>query len=256
VRFAEVLALDESAAIPDEWQQGRTLFGGLQAALALRAMRRLVPTDIPLRTLQASFIAPVPAGVVEIEARVLRVGKSTIHVEARLLEGGQTACLLLGIFGRARESVIRVTQVQSPPQRSIADSLEQPYLPGLTPAFTQYLQFRWALNAPYSGASEARTQVHVRLRDEAPVGEAQLIALADSIPSPGLSLLKKPAIASSLTWTLELLRNDYDPDPQGFWRMDAELSAAADGYLNQSAVLWSPDGRAIALSRQSVVAFA
>src|SRR3546814_20333367 len=44
--------------VPADWQQGRTLFGGLQAALAVRAMRGLVPASTPLRTLQATFISP------------------------------------------------------------------------------------------------------------------------------------------------------------------------------------------------------
>lgn len=256
MKFAQVLALDDAAPIPEEWAQGRTLFGGLQAALALRAMRRLVPADVPLRTLQASFIAPVPPGVLRVEARVLRSGKSAIQVEARLLDGEQTACLLLGIFGRARESALHIQPPALPALPKPADARELPYLRGVMPVFTQYLEFRWLLNLPYSGATQAHTQTWVRLRDEAPVGEAQLLALADSIPSPGLSLLRKPAIASSLTWTLELLREDYDTDPQAFWLMDAEVSAAGQGYLNQSATLWSPDGKAVALSRQSVVVFA
>ncbi|MFX8766440.1 acyl-CoA thioesterase domain-containing protein, partial [Acinetobacter baumannii] len=48
------------ARIPDDWTQGRSLFGGLQVVLALRAMRTLVPAGVPLRTLQTAFIAPVP----------------------------------------------------------------------------------------------------------------------------------------------------------------------------------------------------
>src|SRR3546814_7909268 len=91
--------------VPADWQQGRTLFGGLQAALAVRAMRGLVPASTPLRTLQATFISPVPGGPLRIVARVLRSGKSATHVEADLYDGGQIACRTLGIFGLPRESV-------------------------------------------------------------------------------------------------------------------------------------------------------
>jgi acyl-CoA thioesterase len=79
-----------TAEIPDAWTQGRTIFGGVQAALALRAMRDLVPQTVPLRVLQTTFIAPVPAGRLHIEASVLRSGKSVTHVEARIVDQGKS----------------------------------------------------------------------------------------------------------------------------------------------------------------------
>lgn len=245
------------AEVPASWAQGRTLFGGLQAALAAQAMRALAGDTAPLRTLQASFIAPVPAGTVQVRARVLRRGKSATQVEAQLLDGGQAACVVLGIFGAPRASSIDIAPDWPAPAVAAAQARELPYIEGVTPAFTRHVGFRWASGGfPFSGAAEAKTQIYVRLKDEAPVGEAQLVALADTIPSPALSLLKKPAPASSLTWMLEILRPDYDAAADGWWLMDAAVSSAHSGYLSQTATLWSPDHRAVALSRQSVVVFA
>ena len=39
------------------------------------------------------------------------------------------------------------------------------------------------------------------------------------------------------------------------WRLDAELTAAADGYISQSTMVWGPGGEPVALSRQSMVVF-
>ncbi|WP_161940575.1 acyl-CoA thioesterase, partial [Rhodanobacter thiooxydans] len=94
------------ATVSDDWLQGRSAFGGLQAALALRAMRELVPADMPLRTMQVTFIAPVPAGSVATRAQRLRTGHSVIQVEASLCDGEQTLCRLLGVFGNARPSAL------------------------------------------------------------------------------------------------------------------------------------------------------
>ncbi|HVH33257.1 MAG TPA: hypothetical protein VM847_03985, partial [Tahibacter sp.] len=44
--------------------------------------------------------------------------------------------------------------------------------------------------------------------------------------------------------------------PAEGWRVDAELVAARDGYTSQSTWIVAPDGRPIALSRQSMVVFA
>src|SRR6188508_1050232 len=77
--------------VPEDWLQGRTLFGGLQAVVALAAMRSLAP-DAPLRSLQVTFLAPVPGGPVQARARILRSGKSTTHVEAKIVDGDKTLC--------------------------------------------------------------------------------------------------------------------------------------------------------------------
>ena len=47
-----------SLAIPPDWMQGRTAYGGLQGALVVAAMQRQVEEGLPLRSLQMSFIAP------------------------------------------------------------------------------------------------------------------------------------------------------------------------------------------------------
>ncbi|NGY04695.1 acyl-CoA thioesterase [Solimonas terrae] len=263
MQFSELMASVSGAgsewrvAVTPDWQQGRTLFGGLQAALAVQAMRGLIGNAAPLRTLQTTFIAPIPAGDIRIATRVLRSGRSATQVEAQLFDGEQLACAVLGIFGLSRESVLAI----APPWPGLTveppEARELRYVEGVTPAFTQYLNFRWASGGfPFRGAAEPKTQIYVRLREDRPVGELQLIALADSIPSPGLSVLNTRAQASSMTWMLELLRPDYDPAGDAWWLMDAEVNAAQSGYLSQAATLWSPDRKAVALSRQSVVAFA
>ena len=132
---------------------------------------------------------------------------------------------------------------------------------GITPRFTRQVEMGWLNGVTiFKGVTDPRTQIYVGFRDEpyagpGALGEAQLIGYADIIPSPGLSLLKEPAMASSLTWTLELLTDDRGPARDGLWLMDTVVDSGRDGYLNQSATLWSPEGQAVALSRQSVVVF-
>jgi acyl-CoA thioesterase len=262
MRFSEVLQSVRgqagvcTATVPDEWLQGRTVFGGLQAALAVRAMRGVVPAEVPLRTLQTTFIAPVPAGELCIEASLLRQGKSATQCEARILVDGQVACVNLGIFGAARASTVVVEPPYLPIDVQRQAPREMPYVPGVMPVFTRHFRFRWAEGGIlFTGATEPRTKILVQLHDDVSIGEAQVLAIADSIPTPGLSMLKKPAFASSMTWTLELLTTRYDSAPDGEWRLDAEVVAGSEGYLSHSALVWSPDRRPVALSRQSVVIF-
>lgn len=243
-----------TATASEDWQQGRSLFGGLQAALAVRAMRDLVP-DVPLRSLQVTFLAPVPAGSVNIRAQILRSGKSATHVEARIVDGDQALCLLVGIFGASRPSKVERT-LQQPPVEC-AKPREFPYIEGVMPAFTRHFRMIWLRGGmPYSGATLHENVLELGFKEETGVAdEAHVLALADVIPPIGLSLLKSPVAGSSMTWTIEFLSGQFSEQPLQGWRMDAEMVAARDGYTSQSGVLWAPDGRAVALSRQNMVIF-
>lgn len=245
---AGTLAFD----IPDDWMQGRSAFGGLQVALALQAMRAVVPTA-PLRTLQATFVAPV-GGQLTARATVLRTGKSATHVEARLGDGAETAAIVIGVFGSPRSSVVSVTPRRTP--SPVTMDLELPFIPGVVPNFTQHFQAHWSHGAPpFTGSSEPRHTVTVGMRGEARASEAHLVAIADFIPPIGLSYLASPAPGSTLTWMLEVLRDRLDDQPAQGWIVDAELFAARDGYTSQAVTLWAPDGEIAAVSRQSMLVF-
>ncbi len=242
-----------TANVSEDWLQGRSAFGGLQVAIAVRAMRTLVPT-LPLRTLQVLFAAPVPGGPVEARARVLRSGKSTTHVEARIVDGEQTLALVVAVFGTARDSVVSV----APQQPAVTDERAVPfrYVPGMTPAFTQHFESRWLRGAlPFTHTPSREIVVEIAMRDSGNASEGHVIAIADLIPPIALSFLKTPAPGSSMTWMLEFISDGFTRLPLAGWRVDAELVFAAAGYTSQSAMVWGPGGVPVALSRQSMVVF-
>jgi acyl-CoA thioesterase len=243
-----------TGSLTEDWLQGRSAFGGMQAAMALRAMRSLVPADVPLRSLQVAFIAPIAAGTVKITAKVLRQGKSVTQIEARLLDGDDTACLVIGIFGAPRESMLRLL-----PAQPIVEAMAKPYVlryvPGLLPQFTQQFEARWLQgDIPFSGSTKMEHLVEISLKDDGVADEAHVLAFADFIPPIALSMLNKPAPGSSLSWMLELFA-DSRGLPLSNWRIDAKLQVAQDGYTSQQVMLWGPGGQPVALSRQSMVVF-
>ena len=243
------------ATVTDDWLQGRSAFGGLQAALALKAMRELVSADMPLRSLQTTFVAPVPAGPVTIVARTLREGRSATQIEASLCDGEQTLCRLVGVFGRARPSALNF-QPEQPPVEMTAPARELRYVEGRMPAFMQQFRARWLRgDLPFSGGHQRDSVLQISLRDKGMPDETHVLAFADFIPPIALSMFNAPTQGSSLTWMIELLRDHVDDLGLDDWRVDAQLVAARDGYTQQSVMLWGPGGEAVALSRQSMVVF-
>ena len=244
-----------SATLPvgADWLQGRTVFGGLQAAVALRAMRTLVP-EVPLRTLQGTFLSPVPEGVVTARAEVLRTGKSATHVEARIVDGNTPLALLVGVFGAVRSSAVQV-QPRAPVVPG-GKALEFPYVPGVIPAFTQHFKARWLRGQfPFTGDTATQHVVELAMRDAGPATEGHVLALADFIPPIGLSHLKTPAPGSTLTWMIELLAERFDGLALAGWRVDVTMDYARDGYTGQTVMLWGPGGMPVATSRQAMVVF-
>ena len=239
--------------VPDDWLQGRTLFGGMQAIVGLAAMRSLVP-EAPLRSLQVTFLAPVPGGPVTARANVLRSGKSATHVEARIVDGDKTLALLVGVFGLPRPSsvALRPQQPVVMPEKPV----QIPFIPGVTPNFTQHFKARWIVGSPpYSGATRPDNVIELALRDQGRATEYHVVAMADFIPPIALSWLTTPTAAASLTWMLELLAEDVGSLALDGWRIDAQMTAAHSGYINQSLVLWGPGGVPVALGRQAMVVF-
>jgi acyl-coenzyme A thioesterase PaaI-like protein len=240
--------------VPEDWLQGRTLFGGLQAVVALAAMRSLAPREAPLRSLQVTFLAPVPGGIVHAHARILRSGKSATHVEARIVDGDNTLALMVGVFGLPRDSAITLRPRQ--PHVTPENPFEMPWIPGVAPNFTQHFKARWiAGGPPWSGIQRPDSVIELAMRDPGHATESHVVAMADFLPPIALSYLKTPVAAASLTWMLELLPEDVSSLPLDGWRIDATMTAAHSGYINQSSMLWGPGGVPVALGRQTMVVF-
>ena len=247
-----------TADIHPDWRQGRTVFGGLQVALAVRAMRSMVGTGQQLRSLQATFVAPLSGGRIELRPDVLRTGRTATHVHCNLLlEDGTVGCTIVAIFGASRPSSF-VREIPRPEVHVAPEALEDMrYSQGTPPSFLQHMQVRWALGTPpYTGYHDPRTVVYARVREPECTPEEALIALADVIPTPVLSMLREPAPASSLNWTLELLGDPDTFDVEGWSLIDTEVRAGIDGYLSQTSVLWGPSGHAFSVSHQTVAIFA
>mgnify|MGYP001824498440 CR=1 FL=1 len=237
-----------------EWLQGRAVFGGLQAILAVHAMRGLVDADIPLRTLQVAFVAPSTSSHIQANASLLRQGKSATQMEARLTDGDTLLAVVIGVFGKPRPS--RVNLMPEMARIECEAPRPLPYVPGLSPSFTQHFSANWLRGGmPFSGVREPQMSVVLGMPEEAECSEFHVLAMADFLPPVGLSWLQSPAPGSSMTWMLEILCGRVDGLPMEGWRADADMVAAADGYTHQSVMLWGPQGQPIALSRQTMVVF-
>ena len=263
--FSQVLASIDRATgtttvtVPPDWLQGRTVFGGMQMALAARAMRAALPLQsaaLPLRSAQMTFVGPLLGGQpIYMTAETVRAGKSTVHARCDLRhDDGKLASTVVAIFGGPRESNFVREMPRPDPGRTPEQCDGTP--DATAPAFVQHFEVRIARGArPYSGYPEPRSMIYARLRDRECGSEDALLALADVIPTPVLSMLTSPAPASSVNWMIELLRDPAYLDLHDYVLIDTEVRAGTAGYLSQTSVLYGADGHAYSVSHQTVAVF-
>ena len=239
-----------SGEVPEEWTQGRTAFGGVLAAAAIRAMKTEIAPDRSLRHFSAQFVAAA-TGELEMEVTTLASGGSMSSCQAVVCSAGGPCTVVLASFGSKRPSAKPVEAERF--DLVAPDSLEQfPYIEGVTPNFTRFIDYRYSEGGyPFSGQSEAKLGGYCRHKTAAGSPEEAVIGLLDAWPPAVLPLLDKPSPASTVSWSAHL----YDPpahQPGDWWYYLGETIRYRDGYATTVARLFAPDGRLVAWSEQLV----
>ena len=238
-------------AIPDNWLQGRTAYGGLSTALALHAAQVSDEDLPPLRSAQVAFVGPL-AGTVMIRASRLRRGRNAAYVQADVESEAGLGLRATFVFMRDLESRIDHVAGAAPAfERPRPDTRVFNGVKGV--AFTQNFEI---LDRRDDAVGAAEWLRWVRLVDREGLDPAvELVAVADSLPPAALKLLGGPAPLSSMTWLLNLLT----PAPRtsdGWWLLRAASDHVRAGSSSQQMAIWNADGVAMAEQMQSVAVFA
>ncbi len=243
-----------SLAIPADWMQGRTTYGGLSAALCLEAALRAFPDLPPLRSGMVSFIGPA-GGAVEGRAKILRRGKSVTFVEADLIgeKGLATRCVF--VFGGDRASQFDKAFTPPPPALPEPEDCDIFMPEGLGPSFLQHFDRVLAKGGrPVSGSAEHDHFIWARHRDENAKGVVAFLALADMPPPAVMPMFTEPAPISSMTWQVNFLTENLQTC-DGWWLLESRAENAARGYSSQDMLVWNRSGELVLAGRQSVAIF-
>ncbi|WP_299078480.1 thioesterase family protein [uncultured Paraglaciecola sp.] len=250
---------DINLSVTSSWAQGRTLYGGVSAALVYQAMREAVADDNVLRSLNTNFIAPIESDCeFNINVEVLRQGKNVTQVIGRLIQNNQVAVMSQASFGVARQSSIQITSnlqhTMDYPQRS---NVMPPPLK-LAPSFLKHFNLIPTKGGlPFYGLKEG--DVHGWMRFNQPPSDftdAHLVALIDIWPPTVLQMLKVPAMASTMSWNLEFIHPHQKIAGEDWFAYQAQTRQAVDGYAHTEANIWDKHGELVAISRQVVAVFA
>ncbi len=244
-----------SIALPSDWLQGRTSYGGLSAALCLESTLRAFTSLPPLRSAQFSFVGPA-SGVLRITPTVLRQGKSSVFTSVDL--EGESGLAVRGTlcFG-AERPVSHEYAKHLMPDLPPSDACQSFYTWPDRPNFMSHFDGRLAAGgAPMTSGTVPEMLVWLRHRDsEVSDSIVSLLALADALPPASFVLFREKVPISTMTWSIDMLEAD-PKSPTGWWLVRSAAETVREGYSAQTIVIWSPDGRPILSARQNVAIFA
>jgi acyl-CoA thioesterase len=258
VSFSDVVSAAEPVegglrcAIPADWHQGRTAYGGFSATLALTTAMRMAGELPPLRSAQLSFVGPLH-GTVEARARVLRQGRNATWIGAEIAREGDVGLTASFVFMGPVASGLHLNDRPAPAER-IAPEAARPFAMTHSPAFLQsHFEVRFAL--PRSADKRPELCWWVRARERgglAPVVELMLIA--DALPPGVLPLLAPKTPVSSMTWQCNLLM-PLPATRDGWWLLRSRGDYAEQGCSSQQMEIWNADGQPVLAGIQSVAIF-
>lgn len=243
-----------TVAATDDWRQGRTLYGGVAAALCLAAVERSVSGLAPLRSAQVSFIGPA-VGTVELRPSLLRQGKTAAFVGCDLVSEGKVATRTVFCFGAPRASAHARSSAPAPADMPRPEDCAPFFPPTFGPAFAQHFDMRLAGGARPVSAAEPDVWIWGKHRDpDAPAGALALLALADAPPPAAMSAFTGLGMISTMTWMVDVLDQGALAAP-GWRLLRSTAETIAEGYSAQTMTVWHEDGRAVLAGRQCVAVF-
>lgn len=257
MRFSELVAAVPADSRPvtlpgaENWMQGRTLFGGASAALALEAIRKAMPDLPPFRAAQVGFVGPMGANLA-FNVEMVRQGRNVTQVRCDVASDDKLALTALMLFGESREPNALHPAGKVDPWPGPPEDCEDVGGGGPT-YFTHNLQIRRAQDEIGKGVPIVRRWVRLKEPDGLdPVTMA--IVLGDALPPGSMRAMQRQGPLSSINWSFNLL----DPEArtrEGWFLAEAASDHADHGYSSERLRLWNADGEQVLAGMQAAAIF-
>lgn len=241
------------AVLDERWSSLVGIHGGYSAAVVARAIEVAVADPArALRSFAAQFAAAPRPGPVEVAVTVERAGRSMTTTSARLLQD---------------DRVLQVAHaVSSPPWPGLAyddyvrprgaDPDDAPIIkPPMLVSHFQNAEVRLDPDVvPFSGGDEARVAAWLRPLAGEAIDAPWLVAMCDILPPAVFTRTTGPVKAASLEYVVHLATGDPHLPAGRHVYLSCRSPLSNEGFAVEDATLWGPDGRVLAVARQTRLA--
>ena len=239
--------------VPDGWQQGRGAFGGLVVGAMIRAILGAErDATRPLRSIAADLCGPVGPGEATISVGVLRRGRGTTFLDARVTQKGEVVAHASALLAGARAVEAKSTRLEAPPSLPPWREVDVITVAPPGPTFAQHYEHRSALGAPFTPKGES-AKCEGWIRERAPLPTLDAAAMAGRIDAwwPTLfSLDPRPRPVATVAFTMQLLADPSTLPADAPLAYRARMLSLGDGFFVELRELWAGD-RCVAINPQT-----
>jgi acyl-CoA thioesterase II len=249
---------EQEFTISKEWSQGRTVYGGVSAAMLYASVKPYIDEDRVLRSMSTNFVGPLISNEpFSISVEIVRSGKNVSQLQSRAIQNGKVCVLSQLCFGAARPSKVEVINTDKHNLSLPTKAKYFPPIPKLVPSFLKHFDLCIQEGgAPFLGSKSSHYYGWMRYKTPPmEINEAHIIGLIDVWPPTLLQMLKWPAPASTVSWNLEFIYPHREILTTDWFAYKAETRQASCGYGHTEATIWDTQGEVVAISRQTVAIF-
>lgn len=253
-----IAATHREVTVPASWGQGRTVFGGLSAALLCDAVSQGVDPVRRLRYLKVGFQRPLEAEKpFRIETEEVSAGRTVIVRSARIVQEDVIRVAAEANFITGLESRVHIRTFQAPGLKPAnAQGAMRMRGPGF-PAFTRHIDFHATTGGlPFQGHEVPELGGWMRF-ETAPesFAEPHLVCLIDAWPPAPVPYYDRVVPLSTINWSIHFAEPLDGMRGDQFLGYLARVNYFDRGYGSSSADTWAPDGRLLARSFQTFVIY-
>ena len=230
-------------------------FGGLVGALLFKSAYAHPKREGEPLALTVNFCAAIAKGEMRIEARPARTNRSTQHWTMTMLQDGECVATATAMFGKRPETFAH--RPAEPPAVPAFDTLSRAPVPGS--GWTERYDLRFAEGSLYwtgetAEPAPARSTLWIATDPPRPLDFVSLAALTDVFFGRIIHVRQRMVPFGTVTLTSYFHAIAGDLAELGTEPVlgTADARIFERGFHDQSAELWSGDGRLLATSHQLV----
>ena len=238
--------------IDDTWWGWNGQFGGYTLALALQACRMQNNDSTQReRAITMHFLRRMPAGPLRVAVATERQGRTATTFSIRLSVDERLCGIGLVMFGSDRRA--EAYQLAQPPDLEAPGPNEAPQGTVIPGKFLEQLEIWPRHEGDFNGGSDTRESGGwMRLTDRGGADERFLMMVADAYMPLSFLRATEPALGGTLDFTAHFRAPVPEAIIDGSEPVRVHLTSARslDGYVDEDASIWTPDGQLLLQSRQ------
>ncbi len=232
---------------------------GPNGGLIIAQLAKAIETELDdparhLRTITVHYLRPPVEGAIDIAVETIRVGRSVAFMQATMSQNDKPIATALAALSPSWETTFAF-DLQPPPDVEPATAIEpRPQGDAFLPPHAANYDTR--MLGDFRAEGQPLVRAWIRTAQPRLIDAISLVAMTDALPPPLFALVDQPMAVPTIELTVHLRASLplASLRPADHVLMESSSLLLADGFVEENARIWAPDGTLLAQSRQLALA--